>query len=316
MSLVFGGTLPASASGDVTVTFFHYGNNSEAKWVKFTPPPGDTDPWSMMLKVGPAPAECLPPNYLNCPYAGVRLNGVAGPPPPATNPPSFDYYSTVTGASGGSPRLHMSFSDGGYLDLRPLALVANLWFHQDGSGTDWDTGGGTCGYRYAPTYAAGLACHLGATVTGVIVVTDSAWLYPPGYTHYIDNIRYGNALITSPEGAGCREADGNGSFRGNNGNGSFEFDGDGCLDGSPDSVSSSNRGDSRAFSSTSISSISFNTLGNTITMRGTGVSGGVPVTFVMIALESTPLTLGWVSLAFSDGYANAGNLLSGSVVLH
>ena len=59
----------------------------------------------------------------------------------------------------------------------------------------------------------------GKNVTSVIVVTDSAWLYATGYTHYIDNIRYGNAFITSPDGAGCHEADGDAQFQGDHGKG-------------------------------------------------------------------------------------------------
>jgi hypothetical protein len=116
--------------------------------------------------------------------------------------------------------------------------------------------------------------------------------------------------------AGCHEGDGTGDFQGNNGKANFNFDGDGCLDGDKNSVSSSNRGDGRAFQSTSISSVAMNSLGNTMKITGAGTVAGVPVTFVLLAVESTPLTPSWVSLTFSDGYSNAGNLLNGSVLLH
>jgi hypothetical protein len=36
----------------------------------------------------------------------------------------------------------------------------------------------------------------------------------------------------------------------------------------------------------------------------------------MLAVESTPLTPGAVTLIFSDGYTNAGTLLNGNVLLH
>ncbi|HYM96182.1 MAG TPA: hypothetical protein VET26_02675 [Candidatus Sulfotelmatobacter sp.] len=296
--------VPAMANGqeDVTVTFFH-SPGAEAHWAHFTPPPGDPDTWSIKLRLPADPTA----------YAGARLQGVQGPPPP--NPPSFDYYSTVTGPSGGSPRLHMDFSDGGSIELRPLFLTST-WAHEDGSSTDWDNNGGSCGFKYEVPYAVAVGCHPGATVTGVIVVTDSAWLYTSGYTQYIDNIQYGDALITSPEGAGCHEGDGNGNFQGNNGHGDFNFNGDGCRDGEPDQVSSHDRGDGKAFNSTRIDSIKINSLGNTMTIAGAGTSAGVPVTFVLVAVESTPLTPGSVSMTFSDGFTNAGSLLDGSVVLH
>ena len=94
------------------------------------------------------------------------------------------------------------------------------------------------------------------------------------------------------------------------------FDGDGCKDGDQDGVQSDNRGDGKDFQSTSIDSIAVNDLGNTMTIVGSGTSGGVPVGFVLVAVESTPLTPGWVSFTFSDGYSNAGTLIDGSILLH
>jgi len=81
--------------------------------------------------------------------------------------------STVTGASGGSPRLVIVFSDGGNINLRPLAWVANAWT-REGSGTttsDWDNSGGTCGFLYEQTYDVVTACHTGTTVAAAFVVT-------------------------------------------------------------------------------------------------------------------------------------------------
>ncbi len=197
-----------------TVTFFH-SPTAEAKWVHFTPPPpGDPDTWSIKLRLPCAIGD------FSC-YAGAELHNVAGPPP--TVPPAFDFRSTVTSPGGGSPRLVMCFSDGANcssrMELRPLVWVANVWTHEDGNGIDWDNNGGTCGYRYATTYNLGVACHPGATVTDVFVVTDSAWLAGP-YIHYIDNIRYGAALITSPRsscGNGNGNGDGDGEFEDNDG---------------------------------------------------------------------------------------------------
>jgi hypothetical protein len=119
---------------------------------------------------------------------------------------------------------------------------------------------------------------------------------------------------TSPPGV-CQEADGNGNFQGRQ-QGNFQFDDDGCLDGDQDNVQSTNRGDGRDFHSTQITSVSIDDVAHTITIAGAGVSGGVAVTFVFTALETTQLTPGWVSFTFSDGYSNAGTLISGNILLH
>jgi parallel beta-helix repeat protein len=114
----------------------------------------------------------------------------------------------------------------------------------------------------------------------------------------------------------CGEEDGNGNFHGDHGDGNFAFDGDGCMDGDQNQASSTNVGDGKTFQSTSISTTSLNTLAHTVTITGLGTHGGVPVAFTFIALETGPTTPGWVSFAFSDGYTNAGTLVSGSILLH
>ena len=211
------GALAVRAEGneDVTVSFFH-SPTAEAHWVQFSPsPPGDSDDWSIKLGLPNDPAA----------YAGASLHGVAGPAPVV--PPAFDFYSTVTGPSGGSPRLVMRFSDGGNMELRPLAWVANVWTHEDGATTDWDIHSPTCPFLYEHAYAAGLACHAGATVTDVIVVTDSAWLNG-AYTHNIDNIQYGGVVVTSPGEVDCQ------GDNGDNRDGNVQGDhsgGDDCSEG-------------------------------------------------------------------------------------
>ncbi len=154
-----------------------------ASIVEFTPaPPGATDTQSISLFIPDADA-----------FAGVELLGIDNSAP-ATGP-SFWFYSTVSSAaSGASPRLVMTFSDGGNIALRPLSWTANTWTFVDGSQALWDNSGGSCGFQFGITYAADLACHAGATVTSAFVVTDSGWLINP-YTHLIDNIVYENETI-------------------------------------------------------------------------------------------------------------------------
>jgi hypothetical protein len=117
-------------------------------------------------------------------------------------------------------------------------------------------------------------------------------------------------------GGGCHEGDGGGNFQGDRGNGDFQFDSDGCIDGDRDRVDSNNRGDGKDFHSTRIDSMAIDGVGHTLTIQGVGTSAGAPVAFVLVAVESTALTPGMVSYAFSDGYTNAGPLLTGSVLLH
>ena len=114
----------------------------------------------------------------------------------------------------------------------------------------------------------------------------------------------------------CRESDGEGSFHGANGNGQFSFDRDGCKDGDRDSVDSSDRGDGRDFHSTEIDSTQYDDTAHTMTVIGLGTVNGVPVIFTFVATETALGTPGAVSFVFSDGYANAGPLTSGSIVLH
>ncbi|TMD33143.1 MAG: hypothetical protein E6I95_09525 [Chloroflexi bacterium] len=117
-------------------------------------------------------------------------------------------------------------------------------------------------------------------------------------------------------GTGCHEGDGGGNFKGDRGDGDFAFDSDGCIDGDQDRVDSQNRGDGKDFHSTRIDSIAIDSLGNTLTIQGVGTTAGVPVAFILVAVESTAVTLGTVSYTFSDGYTNAGPLLTGSILLH
>lgn len=190
------------------VAFFH-SPGAEARWAHFVPPPpGDRDTWSIKLRL-PAGDPTA--------YAGAELRGVAGPPP--ATPPAFDYYSTVAGPSGGSPRLHINFSDGGSADLRPLILLAGVWAREDGATLDWDNNGGPCGFKYEVSYQVILACHAGATVTSVYVVTDSAWLYATGYTHWIDNIRHDGKFVTRPGGDGEGDQDNQDDGSGGDNNG-------------------------------------------------------------------------------------------------
>jgi hypothetical protein len=126
--------------------------------------------------------------------AGFSLQHVEGAAPAAS--PTFDMWADVTGASGGSPRLVVRFSDGGRGELRPLAWTANTW--QTVTDGNWDNNGGTCGFHYQTTWSDVVACHAGADVVSAFFVTDSGWLYPDGYTNLVDNVQYRGTTISAP----------------------------------------------------------------------------------------------------------------------
>ena len=113
----------------------------------------------------------------------------------------------------------------------------------------------------------------------------------------------------------CQESDGNGDFQGQQ-QGNLQFDNDGCKDGDQNNVQSGNRGDGQSFQSTQINTVKMDTVANTLTITGLGVSKGLPVSFVFTAISTGPTTPGWASFSFSDGYTNAGPLINGSIILH
>ena len=185
-------TAAASARAELTLEGFLTLGDASAGWITDTSPPaGATDQDSISLFVNGTGITDLND------AARAVFGGVGGAAPPA-QPPSFDYKVTRVGASGGSTRLVIRLSDGGRAELRPLALEANAWKRVNGNATNWDNTGGTCGFRAGVTYAAALACHPGATVTGVEIINDSGWLYPGGFTMFVDNISYGGETLTKP----------------------------------------------------------------------------------------------------------------------
>lgn len=184
-------TLPSAAAAAVSEEFFQ-GGHASAGWTTLDPgPPGATETQSIALTVVADNASDFDD------FAGVRFHGLEGAAPAAA--PSFAFQSSESDpGSGGSPRLVMRFDDGGDMQLRPLSWQAGQWVTVDGEGDNWDVTGGSCGFRFAASYASGLACHSGAAVTSVFLVSDSGWFHPGGYTHYIDDVAYGEVVISRP----------------------------------------------------------------------------------------------------------------------
>jgi hypothetical protein len=153
-------------------------------------PPGSTDRQSIRLFVNGSSSSDFDD------AARAIFSGFEATPDP--NPPGFDFKTSDAGASGGSVRLFIKFSDGGRGELRPLTLVADQWTHVGGTTAEWDTSGGSCGFQTQRTYAQVLACHAGATVTQMELVNDSGWLHPGGFQVLADNIAYAGRTISRP----------------------------------------------------------------------------------------------------------------------
>jgi hypothetical protein len=113
-------------------------------------------------------------------------------------------------------------------------------------------------------------------------------------------------------GGGCHPADGNGAFAGSQ---SFQSDEDSCEDGLPDGEQMKDPGSGEDFRSTQIQSKRFDDSLGTATITGVGVSNGRTVMFLIVEQAATPTTPAFYSINLSDGYALAGNVLTGGIHL-
>ncbi len=203
---LFAATETATSHGRQTISVSFFSGqvgpvaSGSAHWTNTTS--NDPDAFSILLDI----AEGGTPANGFTSFAGINFHHV--PPAPPAAAPSFDFKADRTAASGGSPRLVMLFSDGGNINLRPLAWVQDTWI-SEGPGptpdpsapTNWDSNGGACAFVYETTYQTALACHAGATVTAAFIVSDSGWLNGP-YRNWIDNIQYAGKVISQPSDNG------------------------------------------------------------------------------------------------------------------
>lgn len=166
-----------------------------ARWIETdTPAPGDSDRSVIELSVNTADKSLLD-------AARVTFTGVRGAPP--ASPPTYDFRPSVSGLSGGSPRMTMRLSNGGGLstgggELRPVSLAAGQWTHMDGL-SNWDNYGGSCGSRSNVSYSELLGCHPGEQVDALEIWNDSDWLYPDGYQVLVDNITFGSERVSNQD---------------------------------------------------------------------------------------------------------------------
>jgi len=117
--------------------------------------------------------------------------------------------------------------------------------------------------------------------------------------------------------ARCREGDGDGDFNDKDGHrhhGHFHHN---SCENSGGDVEEDDNDTGDHFQSTSVNSATFssNPDGLALTMVGTGLHDGLPVTFTMISVDHGNLAPGVFMLVLGDGYSVAGGLVNGSIVL-
>ena len=185
--------LAAAAPANAQFAFNTFITQGEATtgWVNDTDtPPGATDQLSLQLFVNGSSSQDFDD------AARALFTGLPADPP--ADAPSFYFKVSTAGASGGSVRFLIRFSDGGNGELRPLTLQAGQWTFVDGAGPNWDTSGGSCGFQPDLTYSQVLACHSGAQIASVEILNDSGWLFPGGFSVLVDNISYAGVTLSGP----------------------------------------------------------------------------------------------------------------------
>jgi len=65
-----------------------------------------------------------------------------------------------------------------------------------------------------------------------------------------------------------------------------------------------------------VTAATFDEVAHTATLTGSGTNNGSPVTFTIVAADSSLAAPGLFSIALSDGYNNSGNLLDGNVTFY
>ena len=93
----------------------------------------------------------------------------------------------------------------------------------------------------------------------------------------------------------------------------FSYDDSGQTTGS---ASYTDSGSGVVFQATQVSAATFDSVAHTVTLTGSGTDNGVPVTFTIVAADSSLAPPGFVAITLTDGYTNSGNLLDGSVTVY
>jgi len=82
------------------------------------------------------------------------------------------------------------------------------------------------------------------------------------------------------------------------------------------SASFSDSGSGVNFQATQITAATFNQVAHTMTLTGSGTNNRRPVTFTIVAADSSLAPPGLFSITLNDGYNDRGNLLDGSITVY
>jgi hypothetical protein len=126
-----------------------------------------------------------------------------------------------------------------------------------------------------------------------------------------------SGIATNGKCAGSsHEAGGKGHVAGKKGGSAqFAFN----YDDSSQQSNFANYGDSGSgvnFQAAQLTSATFNEVVHTVTLAGSGTDNGLPVTFTIVAADSSLAAPGLFTITLSDGYSNTGNLLDGSITVY
>jgi hypothetical protein len=205
-------------------------------------------------------------------------------------------------------RLSMDFVDGPRNDVVKVYVDGTLRH----TGTSWEDY-----FRWCETGTGDPAIDQSRTVDSVLFRVGGGQTHPLnfGKGFLIDNLSYSSSTT---EQCDERHADGDGDVQGGDGSRShMHFHKGGCGSDTNDGVQhDDNNGQGHHFQSTSVASGQYTTAvdgGRTVTMVGTGVDNGLPVSFTLVAIDHDGLIPATYSLVLSDGYSFAGTLVSGTL---
>jgi hypothetical protein len=156
-------------------------------------------------------------------------------------------------------------------------------------------------YSFASAHQSGATTNAQAEADNVPLEVDGVCCY--------------NTRPQAPQPPLCRQANGNGHVPGkNSGEAAFNFHQDDC-DLKPASVAFSDPNSGVNFQSFQLTSVTYDDVGHTVTIVGTGTDNGLAMAFTIVATDSTLMPPGMFSITLSDGYINNGSLLDGSIQL-
>jgi hypothetical protein len=153
-------------------------------------------------------------------------------------------------------------------------------------------------------------------------------LCPVPCTTFTTGVHSGDGMvtITFTTPSTCDERDGEGDIEGEHHTDKDDpqhqhkahvhMDEDNCEDHNGEHVDVQDSDSGTNFHSTHVDSLSFNKAASALTITGTGLDNGLPVSFVAVAVDHGATALDTFSIVLSDSYHNAGHLLDGTITLH